>query len=150
MRGNGAVLTLESASRRNGPELRLKILFFIVERGTVRGREVVISREELDSEVYILLLPERSCRKQREQMGGVGCSDAKVDQAATEEDDDDDVDEDEEWSEKEETDGSRATYKKNKWRIVAVWTNVTKKEEYRQAADIMTADFNIAGGPTHP
>ena len=69
----------------------------------------------------------------------------------TEEDEDDDVEEDEEeFSEEEETDGSRASYKKNRWRVVAVWTNVTKKEAYLQAAEIITADFNIAGGPTHP
>ena len=30
-----------------------------------------------------------------------------------------------------------------------VWTNTTKKEAYRAAAEIITADFNIAGGPTH-
>ena len=83
-------------------------------------------------------------------MEGVGGSGAKVEQAATEEDEDDDVDEEEEeWSEEAETDGSRATYNKNKWRVVAVWTNVTKKEAYRQAAEIMTDDFNVAGGPTH-
>ena len=29
------------------------------------------------------------------------------------------------------------------------WTNTTKKEAYRQAAEIITADFNFAGGPTH-
>ena len=28
--------------------------------------------------------------------------------------------------------------------------NTTKKEAYRQAAEIITEDFNIAGGPTHP
>ena len=55
----------------------------------------------------------------------------------------------EESSGEEETDGSRAAYKKNRWRVVAVWTNTTKKEAYRQAAEIITADFNIAGGPTH-
>ena len=31
-----------------------------------------------------------------------------------------------------------------------VWTNTTKKEAYRAVAEIITADFNIAGGPTHP
>ena len=35
-------------------------------------------------------------------------------------------------------------------RVVAVWTNTTKKEAYKQAAAIITEDFNIAGGPTHP
>ena len=82
-------------------------------------------------------------------MGGMECSGAKVDQVATEEDEDDGVDEDEEWSEEEETDGSRASYNKNNWRVVAVWTNFTKKEAYRQASEIMTDDFNVAGGPTH-
>ena len=40
-------------------------------------------------------------------------------------------------------------YKKNRWRVVAVWTHITKMEAYKAAAEIMTADFNIAGGPTH-
>ena len=52
----------------------------------------------------------------------------------TEEDDDDYVEEDEEEFSDEETDGSRTAYKKNRWRA---------------AAEIITADFNIAGGPTH-
>ena len=109
----------------------------------------LISREKLDSEVAYLVV--MSCCKQREQMDGVGGSGAKAEHAETEEDEDDDVEEDEEESsEEEEPDGSRASYKKNRWRVVAVWTNVTKQEAYRQAAEIITADFNIAGGPTHP
>ena len=84
-------------------------------------------------------------------MDGVGGSDAKVEQTATEEDEADDVDDEEEQlSQEEETDGSRATYNKNIWRVIAVWTNVTKKEAYRQALEIMTDDFNVGSGPTHP
>ena len=79
-------------------------------------------------------------------MEGKGGSVAKVEQAATKEDEANDVDEEEEeQSEEEETDGSQVTYSKNKWRVIAVWTNVTKKEAYRQAAEIMTDDFNVAG-----
>ena len=78
-------------------------------------------------------------------MDGEGGSGAKVEHAEIEEDEDDDVEEDEEeCSEEEETDGSRTTYKKNRWR----WTNTTNKEAYRQAAEIITTDFNIVGGPT--
>ena len=71
------------------------------------------AREMLVSEVAHLVI--MSCRRNREQMEGVGGSDAKVEQAATEEDEADDVDEEEEeWSEEEETDRSQATNKKNK------------------------------------
>ena len=52
------------------------------------------SREKLDSEVGHLVI--MSCRKQREQMDGVGGSGAKVEHAETEEDEDDVVEEDEE------------------------------------------------------
>ena len=60
------------------------------------------------------------------------------------------VDEDE-WTDDDdkETDGSRSTYKKNIWKVVAVWTNIENVEAYRRAAEIMTADFDVAGGPTH-
>ena len=106
------------------------------------------SREKLDSEVAYLVV--MSCRKQRQQMDREGGSGGKVGYAEFEEDEDDDVEEDEEeLSDEEETDGSRAAYKKNRWRVVAVWTNTTKKEAFRQAAAIITEDFNIAGGPTH-
>ena len=40
-------------------------------------------------------------------------------------------------------------YKKNEWMLVAVWTNIDKKEAYRRVAVIMTADFEVAGGPSH-
>ena len=72
---------------------------------------------------------------------GVGCSVAKAAKAGKvdEEDEDDD----------DETDGSRSTYKKNIWKVVAVWTNIDKEEAYRRAAEIMTADFEVAGGPMH-
>ena len=70
-------------------------------------------------------------------------------EAETEEDEEDDAEEDEEEFSDEETDESRTAYKKNRWRIVVVWTNTTKKEAYRAAAEIITADFNIGGGPTH-
>ena len=84
------------------------------------------SRKKLDSEVDYLVV--MSCRKQRQQMDGEGGSDGKVEYAETQEDEDDDVEEDEEeLSDEEETDGSRAAYKKNRWRVVAVWTNTTKK-----------------------
>ena len=33
--------------------------------------------------------------------------------------------------------------------MVAVWTDIDKEEAYRRAAEIMTADFNVAGGPLH-
>ena len=71
-------------------------------------------------------------------------------EAETEEDEEDDAEEDEEeFSDEEETDGSRTAYKKNRWRVVVVWTHITKQEAYKVAAQIITADFNIAGGPTH-
>ena len=109
---------------------------------------VCISREKLDSEVADLDV--MSCRKQRQQIDGEGGTGGKVEYADNEEDEDDDFEEDEEESSGEdETDGSRAAYKKNRWSVVAVWTNTTKKEAYRQAAAIVTEDFNIAGGPTH-
>ena len=100
------------------------------------------SREKLGLEVAYLVV--MSCRKQRQQMDGEGGSGGKVEHAEIEENEDDDVEEDEEeLSDEEETDGSQAAYKKNRWRVVVVWTNVTKKEAYRQAAEIITADFNI-------
>ena len=71
-------------------------------------------------------------------MDGEGGSGRKVEYAKTEEDEDDVFEEDEEESSgEEETDGSRAADKKNRWRVVAVWTNTTKKEAYRQAAEII-------------
>ena len=106
-----------------------------------------ISRKKLDSEVADLAV--MSCRKHRQQMDGEGGSSVKAEYGATEEDEEDYVEEDEEECSDEETDGSRTAYKKNRWRVVAVWTNTTKKEAYRAAAEIITADFNIAGGPTH-
>ena len=75
-----------------------------MKQSTVRGREVFISREKLEvyiGSVYPVIM---SCRKQREQMEGVGGSGAKVEQTAIEEDEDDDVDDEEkeeEWSEEE-------------------------------------------------
>ena len=78
-------------------------------------------------------------------MDGEGGSGVKVEYADNEEDEDDVFEEDEEESSgEEETDGSRAAYKKNRWRVVAVWTNTWKKEAYRATAEIITADFNIA------
>ena len=82
-------------------------------------------------------------------MDGEGGCGRKVECVETEDDEEDHAEEDEEECLDEETDGSRTAYKKNRWRVVAVWTNTTKKEAYRQAAEIITADFNIAGGPTH-
>ena len=90
-----------------------------------------------------------SCRKQREQAGGVGCSGAKVGNAAKVDDDDDDEEDESTEDDDEETDGSRSTYKKNIWNVVAVWTHIEKEQAYRRAAEIMTADFDVAGGPTH-
>ena len=106
-----------------------------------------ISREKLDSEVRGLDI--MSCRKQREQMDGEGGCGGKDGRTETEEEEEDIAEEDEEECSDEETDGSRTAYKKNRWRVVAVWTNTTKKEAYRQATETITADFNIAGGPTH-
>ena len=88
-----------------------------------------------------------SCRKQREEASGDGCSAAKAVSAAKVVDLDDD-DEDR-WTEDddEQTDaGSRSSYRKNKWKLVAVWTNIDKEEAYRHAAEIMTEDFEVAGG----
>ena len=107
-----------------------------------------ISREKLDSEVGDLDI--MSCRKQREQRDGDGGCGGKDGNVETEEDEEDlDAEDEEEFSDEEETDGSRTAYKKNRWRVVAVWTHITKMEAYKAAAEIMTADFNIAGGPTH-
>ena len=92
-----------------------------------------ILRKKLDSEVRDLAI--MSCRKQREQMDGEGGCGGKDGNAETEEDEEDlDEEDEEEFSDEEETDGSRTAYKKNRWRA---------------AAEIITADFNIAGGPTH-
>ena len=33
--------------------------------------------------------------------------------------------------------------------LVAVWTNIDKEEAYRCAAEILTEDFEVAGGPAH-
>jgi len=81
-----------------------------------------ISREKLDSEVRGLDI--MSCRKQREQMDGEGGCGGKDGRTETEEEEEDIAEEDEEeCSDEEETDGSRTTYKKNRWRVVAVWTH---------------------------
>ena len=83
-----------------------------------------------------------SCWRQREEASGIGGSAAK----AVEKDDDDN----DRWTEDddEETDaGSWLSNKKIKWTLVAVWTNIDKKEAYRRAAEIMTEDFEIAAGP---
>ena len=62
----------------------------------------------------------------------------------TEEDEEDLSEEDEEeFSDEEETDGSRTAYKKNRWRVVAIWTNTTKKEAYKAAAEIITAESRV-------
>ena len=60
--------------------------------------------------------------------------------------------EEEEWKQDdgEETDGgSRSSYRKNKWRLVAVWTDIEKQEALRRAGVIMTEDFMIGGGSEH-
>ena len=68
-------------------------------------------------------------------MDGEGGCGGKDGNAETEEDEEDlDEEDEEEFSDEEETDGSRTAYKKNRWRA---------------AAEIIMADFNIAGGPTH-
>ena len=91
------------------------------------GRGVSQFREKLDSEVANLV--GMSCRKQRQQMDGEGGSGGKVEYAEMEEDEDDDVEEDEEeCSDEEETDGSRTAYKKNRWRVVAVWTILRRRK----------------------
>ena len=63
-----------------------------------------------------------------DEEGGCG---GKVQYAETEEDEEDHAEEDEEECSDEETDGSRTANKKNRWRVVVVWTNTTKKEAYR-------------------
>ena len=76
-----------------------------------------------------------------EEASGIGGSVAK----AVEEDDDDE----DRWTEDddEETDAeSQQSFKKNKWTLVAVWTNIDKKEAYRRVAEIMKEDFEIAAG----
>ena len=76
-----------------------------------------------------------SCRKLREKIDGEGGCGGKDGNAETKEDEEDlDEEDEEECSDEEETDGSRTAHKKDKWRA---------------AAEIITADFNIAGGPTH-
>ena len=64
---------------------------------------------------------------------------------------DEDDDEEVEWTEDddEETDESRSTYKKYIWKVVGIWTHIDKEEAYRRAAEIMTADFDVAAGPTN-
>ena len=102
-------------------------------------------RKDRFGTVYVVIM---SCRKKSEQAGGVGCSGAKVGNAAKVDEDDDEEDE---WTEDddEETDGSRSTYKKYIWKVVAIWTHIDKEEAYRREAEIMTADFSVVGGPTH-
>ena len=59
---------------------------------------------------------------------------------------DEDDDEQDEWKEDddEDTDGeSRGAYRKNKWKLVAVWTNIDKQKALRRAAEIMIDDFQI-------
>ena len=65
------VLTLESASRGNG-----KSLFCFVGRSEVRGGLlwIFVAKVRFRSVNVVIM----SCRKQREQAGGVGCSGAKV------------------------------------------------------------------------
>ena len=78
-----------------------------------------------------------SCWRQLEQVRGNGGSTAKVD------DDNDRCS----LGEDEETDtGSWPPYRKNKWMLVAAWTNIDKQKVFRRAEVIMTEDFNIAGG----
>ena len=97
-----------------------------------------------------VLIGDMLCRKQRLEAEGVGCSAAKAVKAVKVEDKDDD-DEDE-WKEDDDEDtdgGSRLAYRKNKWKLVAVWTNIDKQEAFRRAAEIMIDDFQVAGGPVH-
>ena len=103
------------------------------------------ARKDRFGTVYVVIM---SCRKKREQAGGVGCSGVKVGNAGKVDEEDDEEDE---WTEDEdeETDESRSTYKKNIWKVVAVWTDIDKEEAYRRATEIMVADFNVAGGPSH-
>ena len=78
--------------------------------------------------------------RQREQARWNGGSEAKLDDS----DDDDDR-----WSlgDDEETDaGSWPPYRKHKWTLVAAWTNIDMEDAYRRVAEIMTKDFNVAGG----
>ena len=79
-----------------------------------------------------------SCWRQLEDASG------KEGSAAKEEDDDDDRSS---LGDDEETEtGSLQPYRKNKWVLIASWSNIDKEEAYRQAAVIMTEDFDIAGG----
>ena len=70
----------------------------------------------------------------------------KVEYAETEEDEEDHAEEDEEECLDEETDGSRTAYKKNRWRVVAVWTNTTKNEAYMQEISILQVIRHIHRG----
>ena len=81
-------------------------------------------------------------------MGDAGCSVGKDGNASDVEEEEE---EEEEWreDESEDTDGSWATYRKHEWKVVAVWTHMGKEEAYMRAAEIITNDFNIAGGPVH-
>ena len=113
-------------------------------------RAVFISRQKFDLEVDKLLL----CRvglgpEIREQVGDAGCGVGKDGKVADHEEEEEE--EEEEWKddEGEETDGSQAIYRKHEWKVVAVWTHMGKEEAYRRAAEIITTDFNIAGGPMH-
>ena len=87
-----------------------------------------------------------SCQKMREQAGDSVGKDGNVTDVEEEEEE-----EEEEWKEDggEETDGSQAIYRKHEWKVVAVWTHMGKEEAYRRTAEIITNDFNIAGGPAH-
>ena len=108
MRGNGAVLTVESASRGNGPESRLKSHFFLAWRSGWTW--VSVSRQKLDSEVCTL----QSCRVANRGRKQVELEVVRLKRltrmtmTGTDEDGD------------EETDGgSWQSYKRNEWKLVA-------------------------------
>ena len=94
--------------------------------------------------VYVVIM---SYRKQREQAGGVGCSGAKVGNA---------VKRRTMTTRTMRTNGRRMTTKRPTEvdrhigkMYVAIWPNIDKEEAYKRSAEIMTADFDVAGGPMH-
>ena len=78
-------------------------------------------------------------------MGDAGCSVGKDGNVTDVEGEADE--EEEEWKEDEdeETDGSRTTYRKHEWKVVAV----TYREGRIRAAEIIMSDFNIEGHCIH-
>ena len=100
----------------------------------------------LDSEPY--LIGDMLVRNKRMEGNGGGFKAAnasKGGEGTGKEEKEEEEQEDKDW--KSMDDGRPAAYNKNKWFLVAEWHDVDMNEALRRAAEIMTEDFNNAGGP---